>query len=173
MMRMSLGICDWLDGDGERGRREVVAAAGALEARGNANPGEGQILAVLTTTAASLSAAVGDVDGARDLLREAHGIAVATRDRPIQAAVATAAAWLEAVEGRPASAAALLGAGEVLRGAPDATGAVVAPLRRRLAAELSERGLEEALAVGRADDAEGAAARLAAASGAASVGAQR
>ncbi|GAA5047639.1 putative ATPase/DNA-binding SARP family transcriptional activator [Thermocatellispora tengchongensis] len=99
-----------------------------------------QFQSLLLTAEAVLLSATGDLAGARRCVAEALEHALEAKDMPVASRVAVAAAVLEGAqaehEGRGfEDAAALLGAGERLRGADDAT----SPEVRRLAARLRER----------------------------------
>lgn len=81
---------------------------------------------------ARLAVRAGDLAGAREHLRAAHGLAAGTGDLPIVAVVGVSTAVLAAALGRPGAAAAALGLAARLRGTPDAGERTIARLTRDL-----------------------------------------
>ncbi|MBB5953580.1 putative ATPase [Saccharothrix tamanrassetensis] len=95
-------------------------------------------------------------DPATDLVRQAGDQALSSKDMPVMAKVAVAAAALRAGAHDATGAAKLLGAAERLRGAPDALNPEVVRLAERLRADIGDAAYDLAYASGVALDREDA-----------------
>nr|WP_276612310.1 BTAD domain-containing putative transcriptional regulator [Kineococcus vitellinus] len=138
------------DGRPEQAQHRLEAELAALGARSTSDPaGWNHERSALQTSLVHLRLDAGDLDGARELLAATRPVVLRTRDLPIVAMFAVAAARWCALAGRQAEAAELLGASACLRGADDLTDPEVAALRERLRAALGERGFGEAFTRGR------------------------
>ncbi|SEK65362.1 AfsR/SARP family transcriptional regulator [Nonomuraea pusilla] len=147
----ALGDLARLEGDLEAAAREYAAASEHLETSDSTAP---QFRALVLIGQAHLATALGDPGAAGERIRRAARLAMSARDMPVLAHVAVALAGLRAAVGRPGQAAAVLGAAEQLRGAPDASNLDVARLaallRDRLGGEAYERAYEQGRRLDRA-----------------------
>ncbi|WP_432519638.1 BTAD domain-containing putative transcriptional regulator [Kineococcus sp. SYSU DK006] len=159
LTEVSTARCEGRHEEAERFVRAGLAALGAGDAPGAV--GWNHERAALQTSLAHLRLDAGDLRGARELLAATRPVALRTRDMPIVALFAVAAARWCALSGRDAEAAELLGASASLRGADDLTDPEVTALRERLRAALGERGFEEVFTRGRRLDPPAALERTA------------
>jgi predicted ATPase len=121
--RIQLGNLARYDGDRAEAARQYAAARSDLDAMVASAPLAG---ALLDTAEAHLALDDGDTSAARRLLATAFGTAAAVPDMPITAAVAVAVARQVTATGDPLAGGEVLGAAQVLRGAPDAANPDVA-----------------------------------------------
>lgn len=132
------------DGDLAEARRQYDAGLEVERLAG------GMLFAAgLSSSRAHLDLVVGDVDSARRQLDRALRDALRIRDMPLVAMVAVAVARLLDHQGDARGAAEVLGAAEMLRGAPDVLNPDIGELSERLRATLGERAHAEAVEHGR------------------------
>ncbi|KQX74895.1 hypothetical protein ASD10_06695 [Aeromicrobium sp. Root472D3] len=120
--------------------------------------GSGQMEALVGSLLALARAGVGDLAGADRQLESAARVGVATRDMPVLAEVAAAAAVLAHRNGRDREAARLLGASAAIRGRADRSNRDVAVLVEALGRSLGADELERLRSEGAALDQQAAVA---------------
>ncbi|WP_051393131.1 BTAD domain-containing putative transcriptional regulator [Glycomyces arizonensis] len=131
---------------------------GSQSRRSSAIPPQWRVLAARAR--ALLTIARGDTGAAASFLDEAVANALEAMDMPVVAKAAVAAAALLAAEGRDAEAAALLGAADRLRGAPDRSDLDAVRVEEALRERLGAAAFEAAAGAARAGDRESALALL-------------
>nr|WP_221374187.1 BTAD domain-containing putative transcriptional regulator [Actinoplanes polyasparticus] len=104
--------------------------------------------AIAGTVRASLNVEVGDLAGAQRALTGAYTAAVESRDKPVLAFVAVAAAGLAERQGHPGEAARLLGAAARLRGSHDRSDPNIREVTTRTRTALGEKGFTAAYGEG-------------------------
>lgn len=117
--------------------------------------------AMVLTATIVIDLELGDVDAARDRLAESLGFALATEDMPVISMHAVVAARCAQAAGDPESAALLLGAAAVVRGAEDPTDTIIRRLLEELPASLGREAFDAAYGKGRGLGREAALALLA------------
>jgi predicted ATPase/DNA-binding SARP family transcriptional activator len=155
ILRADLALTDGRLEDARRLQRECLAR---LDQMPEVSPRRGHGVAISLAVAAKIDLVLGEIEAARDHLRDAYRYGVGTHDMPILATVGTAIARLAAEIGRPADAAEILGASAQLRGSDDATNLDIVALVERLRRALPD--FAERYAWGRARSREDAIARL-------------
>ncbi|MET1075339.1 MAG: BTAD domain-containing putative transcriptional regulator [Umezawaea sp.] len=146
---LALGDLDRLDGDLDGAEQHYAAAAAALEEFLVVAP---QLLALVLAASSHLAAARSDAAAAWTMLETATDRVLPTKDMPVLAKVAVAAAALHEHQGDHTAAALVLGAAEQLRGAPDVLNLDVAALDSVLRKEMGDAAYGAALAKGRGLD---------------------
>jgi hypothetical protein len=116
--------------------------------------------AIAGTVRASLNVEVGDLAGAQRALTGAYTAAVESRDKPILAFVAVAAAGLAERQGHPGEAARLLGAAARLRGSHDRSDPNIREVTTRSRAALGEQSFTAAYGEGFDLDGKSASAQV-------------
>lgn len=147
--RIALGTLNRYAGDLEGAARQYEAAREELARLPSASP---LFRAVLEAALAHQAVAQGDPAGAARHAAESFRLAASIPDMPVVAQAAVAAARLRMHGGDAEAAAELLGAADVLRGAPDAYNPDVVRLTADLVAVLGERGHTESYERGLALD---------------------
>jgi tetratricopeptide (TPR) repeat protein len=147
MARMNLAHLEHCKGDDEAAIEDIDYVL--RNAESSTSFGSGQMEAALRSSLAIYTASAGDLDGARAELAEAAVVGVRTRDMPIIAHVAAAAAIVAHLEGDDARAAKLLGAAEAIRGMADHMNRDIRKLREDLRTSLGSERFEALHAEGR------------------------
>ncbi len=137
-------------GDVPGARAALTEARRRVAAVRPSNPMVHHLRAISGATSAAVSIAERQLDTARAELEVAYAEAVAAADRPVLAAVGTVVADYAATTGDAVAAAEVLGAADVLRGAPDPGAREIAALQARLADVLGEPEFAAAVEAGRA-----------------------
>lgn len=159
LARIALGDLARFDRDLEEAARHYHAAASDLS-EGLAAEWRGGYAALLGCALGHLAIARGDLATAQQQIGRALAEALMEADMPLVAVAAVAVARLRSAEGAWSEATGVLGAAEVLRGAPDAFNPDVAALAADLSEALGERAYRAAYGRGRRLDRAGALALI-------------
>jgi len=144
----------------DEARRLSAEALADLDQSRHVEPRQGHPRAMALAIAAVIALAGDDLAGAQERAASAYVAALGTSDMPLVATVGLALADLAVARGRPADAAAVLGAAAALRGTEDPTNPDVVRLTERLSAELGDAAFAELYGAGRELDRAAALARL-------------
>jgi predicted ATPase len=155
---VTLGWLRICTGDLDAGRGLFAQALDRYRREGAGNPK--QLGVVVLGANAELAIDDGDLVRARELLEEAHELALEAHDMPVIGDFGRVLAQYAVVIGRAADGAEMLGAADRLRGRPDATHPRRGPLIKQLQAALGDEAFEASYAAGAAMAAEAAIARL-------------
>ncbi|GII04982.1 SARP family transcriptional regulator [Planobispora takensis] len=155
--RLCLGNLARYEGDLREAERQYGAAAAVIE---EAPFIASQFRALIVCATGLLAVERDDLETAGRRLAEAAGWALEAKDMPVLAHIGVATAALRAGRGDPTGAAEVLGAAELVRGAPDLFDPEVSRLTGRLRRELGEEAYAAAYARGRRLSREAAVGRM-------------
>jgi hypothetical protein len=147
-------------GDRDTARALLDDAVRGVARYSGGRPDHGHQRAIVFGFAARLSAEDGELDTAREQIREAYASTLQADDMPIAGRVGEGAAILAMRLGRPEHAAEMLGASMRLRGTEDLGNPDTAALLGELRGALGEDATAAAVDAGRALDRDAALARL-------------
>lgn len=147
-------------GDHLRAYQRSRALSRQVPRAGAVNPMIGHIEALVGTVCTLTAVKAGDLAAARDHLTAAYPATLGTRDRPIMASFALAAAGYALAIGLHADAVEILAASDVLRGAPDRGDPEAVRARAQLVDALGEAAFDAHYGAGRALDKDAAERRI-------------